>query len=240
MRGFKRKIGVFLLICSFIFLIWGINSNLTGNLIREYFNNNFMLIHLLGLILLIFGIILFLERKSLDAVIIPTGGYEKNIKRTKRAKDEEAKYYLISGYIDKNRSIKESQTADIYKELRKYGIKPSQMIIESRAKDSLDNVIYSLGKLKGLKIIGIVSYPKHLKRYEYIINKAKKEGIVDKDIEIVKIPTEENLKEKVYGVLGNIKERYKLRNGIEKAQKNKTGWFGKVIKKIIDSGATEE
>lgn len=218
----------------------GFKFNSTGNFIREYFNNNFMLIHLLGLILLVFGIILFLERKSLDAVIIPTGGYEKNIKRTKRAKDEEAKYYLISGYINKNRPIKESQTADIYRELRRYGIKPSQMIIESRAKDSLDNVIYSLGKLKGLKSIGIVSYPEHLKRFEYIINKAKKEGIVNKDIEIVKIPTKENLKEKVYGVLGNIKERYKLRNGIEKARHNKTGWFGEVIKKIIDSGATEE
>ena len=176
MRGPKKKIGIFLLICSFILLIWGINSNLTGNVISEYFSNTLTIIHILGLIFLLFGAVLFLERKSLDAVIIPTGHlYERNIKRAKRGSEEKAKYYIISGYLDKNKPVRESQTADIYNALIKYGINSSDIKIERRSKDSLENAIFSLNKLKGLKTIGIVSYPEHLKRFEYIINKAKKE-----------------------------------------------------------------
>jgi hypothetical protein len=60
MRGFKRNAGIFLLAFSFIFLIWGIDSNLTGNAVSEYFKNSFMIIHFLGLILLVFGIALFI------------------------------------------------------------------------------------------------------------------------------------------------------------------------------------
>jgi uncharacterized SAM-binding protein YcdF (DUF218 family) len=234
MYKFRRGGSIFLLIFSFILLFWGISSNLTGNVVLEYFNNNQMLIHILGLILFAFGIILFVERKSLDAVIIPTGDlYERNIKRAKRGSEEKAKYYIISGYLDKSKPVKESQTADIYKELIKYGINPSDVKIERRAKDSLENAIYSLNRLKGLKTVGIVSYPEHLKRFEYIINKAKNEGFVDKNIKIVKIPTEENLKEKFYGVLGNIKEKYRLRGGIKKAQENKSGFVGNILKKIF-------
>jgi uncharacterized SAM-binding protein YcdF (DUF218 family) len=240
MHNIKRKAGVFLLICSFILLTFGFNISLTGNFVSRYFSNNFILSHLIGLILLLLGAILFLQKTSLDAIIIPTGGEEKNLQRTKRGVEEKAKYYLISGYIDKNKPIKESQTAGIYNELRKYGIKPSEMKIESNAKDSLDNIVYSMKKLKGLKRIGIVSYPEHLKRFEYIINKAKKEGLVDEDVEIINIPTDQTSKEKVYGLLANIKEKYRLRNGIEKAKENKTGILGTMIKKVVDRGATEE
>ena len=228
MVNIKRRASIFLLICSFIFLTFEFKLSLTGNFINEYFSNNFVLPHLIGLILFIMGIIFFLQKTSLDAIIIPTGGDEKNIKRTKRAAEEKAKYYLISGYIDKNEHIKNSQTAGIYRELRKYGIKPSEIKIENKAKDSLDNIIYSMNKLKGMKRIGIVSYPEHLKKFEYIINKAKKEGVIDKEIE------------KVYGVLANMKERYRLRNGIETAKDNKTGLVGNLIKKIVDSGATQK
>ena len=119
MVNIKRRASIFLLICSFIFLTFEFKLSLTGNFINEYFSNNFVLPHLIGLILFIMGIIFFLQKTSLDAIIIPTGGDEKNIKRTKRAAEEKAKYYLISGYIDKNEHIKNSQTAGIYRELRK-------------------------------------------------------------------------------------------------------------------------
>lgn len=240
MRGLKRKIGIIVLIFSLVLLIWGVNFDLTGNFVKEYFKGGFELVHIFGLMLFLVGMILFAQRTSLDAVIIPTGGNEKNIQRAKKGAEEKGKYYLISGYIEKDKPIKESQTATIYTELRKYGVKPSEIKIENMAKDSLDNIIYSMNKLKGLKKIGIVSYPEHLKRFEYIINKAKKEGIIDKDIEIVEIPTEENMKEKMYGILANIKEKYRLRKGIENAKKNKTGVIGTMIKKIVDRGATEE
>lgn len=235
MANFKSKTGIFLLIFSLIFLIFGIKFNLTGNVILEYFNGKSLVLRVVGFILLFISILMLTGRRSLDAVIIPTGDlYERNIRRTKRGVEEKAKYYLISGYLDKDKPIKESQITDIYTELRKYGIKPSEIKIENKSKNTLENAIYSLNKLKGLKRIGIVSYPEHLKRFEYIINKAKKEGLVDEDIKIIKIPTKQTLKEGIYGVLGNIKEKYKLKGGIKRAQENKIGWFGKLIKKVLD------
>jgi len=240
MSSFRSKIGIFILICSFIFLIFGFNFNLTGSVIAEYFKEKYFIFRMAGFVSLFISILMLTERRDLDAImldaiIIPIGNkYKRNIRRAKKGAEEEAKYYVISGYRDKNRPIKESQTADIYRELRKYGIKPSEIKIESESRDTLENAMNSLNKLKGLKRIGIVSYPEHLKRFNYIINKAKKEGFIDEDIEIVNIPTEETFMEKAYGVVGNIEERYRLRNGIERAQKKKNSWVRKVVKKVLE------
>lgn len=235
MSNLKNKLSVILLICALIFLMVEIKFSLTGNVTSEYFGGKLFLIRIIGFVLLFISILMLTTNKSLDAVIIPTGDlYERNIRRAKKGVEKSAKYYLITGYIDKNKPVKESQIAEIYNELRKYGIKPSQMKIESESKDSLDNILYSLNKLKGLKRIGIVSYPEHLKRFEYIINKGKKEGIINKEIEFVEIPTEQNIKEKTYGILGNIKEKYRLRNGVEKAKYNKPSIIGRTIKKIME------
>jgi uncharacterized SAM-binding protein YcdF (DUF218 family) len=239
MQYFKDKIGLFLLVCAFIFLTFGCKLSFTGNSIQDYFSNNIFIPHIIGIILLFVSLLILTASKSLDAVIIPSGGFEKSVDRARIAGEKEAKYYLISGYIDKGKPIKESQAAAMYNELRKYGIKPSKMKIEGEAKDSLDNIIYSINKLKGLKKIGIVSYPEHLKRFEYIVNKAKKEGIIDEDVEIVKIPTKENAREKMYGIFGNIKEKYRLRKGINKTKEKKAGFFGQIMKKLIDPDSIE-
>jgi len=240
MSSFKNKMGIFILICSFIFLTLGFDFNLTGSVIAEYFKEKYLIFRMAGFVSLFISILMLTERKSLDttildAIIVPTGNKnERNITRAQVGAKEKAGYYVISGYSNKYKPIKESQTAEVYRELRKYGIKPSQMKIESESKDTLENAMNSLSKLKGLKRIGIVSYPKHLKRFDYIIDKAKKEGLIDEDIEIVNIPTEETLIEKAYGVVGNIEEKYRLRNGIEKAQKKKKSWIGDLIKKVLE------
>lgn len=240
MSQFRNKIGIFILVCSFIFLTFGFNFNLTGSVIAEYFKEKYFIFRMVGFVSLFISILMMTERRSLDitildAIIVPTGNKnERNITRAQVGAKEKAAYYVISGYRDKNKPMKESQTADVYRELRKYGIKPPEMKIESESINTLENAIDSLNKLKGLKRIGIVSYPQHLKRFNYIINKAKKEGLVDEDIEIVNIPTKETFMEKAYGVLGNIKERYRLRRGIEKAQKAKRSWIGDLIKKVLE------
>lgn len=169
----------------------------------------------------------------MDEIIVPTGDETSDIDRPKAASKVKADYFLISGYIDNNRPIKNQQTATIYRELRKKGITPEHMKIEGKSHDSLENALYSFEKLEGMKNIGISSYPMHLKRYKEIVKEMKKEGMISKDVHVTYIPTKESFNEKVYGILGLIKEKYRLRHGIKEAQKNKTGWFGNLIKKVV-------
>ena len=211
-----KKLGVFLLVVSLILLLIGFNVKITGQTIGG--GNFFSLFKILGISLFFISLLMLASKRTLDAIIIPLGpSYKEDIERTKRALKEYekkgTKYFVISGEKGKPK-LKESQS-NIYKELRKYGIKPSQMKIEGKSKNTLENVIYSLKKLKGVKDIGIVSYPKHHERFEYIINKAKKEGIIPGNIRIHKIKTKQTPKEWIYGTLANIKERYRLRKGIK-------------------------
>lgn len=230
----KKQIGVITLLLSIIFLSTGIKG-ITGNIIKEYFQETFLHLHFVGLILLFISIFLFISKKSLDAIIIPTAGRkEEDLERTKRAEKEKTEYYLISGEKEKDKQLKETSRAVIYKELRKYGIKPSQIKIEGKSGDTLENILYSLKKLKAVKKIGIASYPGHLKRFKYIINKAKDEGIIPADLKVTYFPTKETLNEKAYGLLALLKEKYKLRQGINKAKEHKTGWLGNSIKKVLE------
>jgi len=231
----KRLIGILLLVCSVVLMFFGFDFNITGNFVKNYFEGNFIFIHILGFVFLFVSVILLTSRKTLDAIIIPTGGETKeDIERASRAGKEKikVKYFIISGGRGAN-PLPESERANIYRELRRHGIKPSQIKIEGKSSDTLENVIYSLKKFKDFKKIGIVSYPQHLNRFEYIINKAKEEGIINKDVEIEKIPTKQTAKQFIYGILGNVKERYRLRYGIRKAEEGGVGKFENFIKKLI-------
>ncbi len=234
----KRLIWFLLLIMSLTAIFWKVNLNFTGSFIANYFSKP-ALIHVFGLIFLFISLILLMSRKSLDAIIIPIGAdIKEDIERAQRAgeyseKEGKTKYFVISGRRGTAPLPKSARYA-IYKELRRHGIKPSEMKIEGKSKDTLENAIYSLKKLKGAKEIGIVSYPQHLKRIEYIINKAKEEGIIDKELKIEKIPTKQTVNELFYGIIANLKEKYRLRHGIKEAEEHPTGKFGQFIKELID------
>ena len=235
----KRKIGILFLIVSLIFLFKKTNFNITGNFINNYFQRTFLFQHFLGLVLLVISMILLTSntKKSLEAIIVPTGVKKANIKRGKKAGENynvyKRQYFIISGAPEE--PLKKSGRASIYRELRKYGIKPLQMNIEGKSRDSLENVIYSLKKLrKNTKKISFVSSPWHVKKFKYIIEKAKQEGYVPKDLEVEYITTNQNIKDTLYGILALIKEKYKLRKGIDYALKHKTGKIGNLIKKLIN------
>ena len=208
-------------------------SNITGNIINENFDESFVPLNLIAVCFLFASILVFTSKKGLDAIIVPTGDEVSDVERPRTAAKVKSKYYLVSGYIDKRSPISEQQTATIYRELRRNGITPGHMKIEGKSHDSLENALYSFEKLKGMEEIGIVSYPLHLKRYEKIIDVMKEEGKLSKDMKIIYIPTKESFKNKIYGILGLIREKYRLRNGIKEAQKHKMGWFGNLIKGIV-------
>ena len=249
----KNKIGAIFLVLSLIFLLIPSSLNITDNVIAENISVVFNFFYILGLIFFSSSMIIFASRQNLDAIIIPTGGgewdsekkmYSQDRDRTQKAVEERDQlkkkgYFLISGYVPKGkenkRVYKGSQTQDIYRELRKYGIKPSEMRIEPQARNTIENVVYSLKKVKkrGGRDVGIVSYPGHLDRFEDIIERGKKEGIIDKNFEIHRIPTryKETPKEKAYEFGSRLLNRYKLRQGVKEALDSEDDPFVKFLKR---------
>ena len=214
----KWPLGFSFLIISAIFLIISFNPSLTGNVVGT--NTNAPYFYFISLVFFILSILIFVSRKTLDAILIPTGTPEADKRRTDRAVKEYigggSHVLMITGRIDQ--PVKTSQVYNIYKRLRSYGIKPGEMRVEGKSANTLENVLFSLEKLKkmGAHEVGIASNPTHLDRFEYVIKKAKEEGIVDKDFRVHRLPTSETFGEWAYGVLANLKYRYKLRKGLPK------------------------
>lgn len=233
----RTEKGSFFLIISIIFLLFSFTPTMTGAAIGTL--QSFSYLHIIGFAFFLISILIFATRQTLDAIIIPTGpSFEEDEERTERAVKEGTKlkdkgYYVISG--EKGlQELKHGQRYNIYKELRKSGIKPSQMIVEGDSRNTLENAVYSLRKLKDRDVrdVGIVSYPGHLDRFKDIIKQAQKEGIVDSKFKIHRIETDETLREKFYEFIHNIFRRYELKGGIKKALEAKL--VPSRIKRIVE------
>lgn len=214
----KRIIGLILFLLGIYFLINFGNFNFTGNVIS---NNNFVYLpNIIGVAFIFVSLILFVTRKGLDAIVIPTGGgefdekekmYSMDRDRAKKAVEhmgdlEKEGYFVISGYKGGNqKEISEGQSYSIYKFLRRHGIKPSQRMVEGKSHDTFENVIYTFKKIKKREQkegdekpwdVAFVSYPGHLERFEDFVARASKKGIVEEgDFKFHKIPTGKETKE---------------------------------------------
>ena len=187
--------------------------NFTGAFV-EKLEVSYNILSLLALASFIASVFLFLHRKSLDAIIIPTGTWEADIDRTKKALSEKDKlkengYFLISGYKGGGfEEMRKGQSYRMYKYLRDQGVLPSDIRIEGKSHDSEENVLYVLKKMKEMEEktgkekpldIAFVSSPAHLKRFEDFYEEAMKRGLADKkDFRFHKIETEGEGEEKGY------------------------------------------
>jgi len=226
----------FFLLGVIILIIFG-NFNLTGDVISDYINFSYIP-NVIALTLIFLSLILFMARKGIDAIVIPTGGgefdekegmYQMDRDRARTALEhggdlEKEGYFVISGYMGGNKKeISEGQSYSIYKFLRRHGIKPSQMMVEGKSHDTLQNVVYTLKKIKAREQkegdekpwdVAFVSYPGHLNRFEDFVKQAEKKGIVGQgDFIFHKIPTgEETLEERKYenNLLRKLKHLHKL------------------------------
>ncbi len=240
----KRGIGFLLFLGSIGMILFG-NFSITGGVIGQ--QTHILPISWIGICLLFVSLIILTSKNSLEAIVIPTGEKGENSRRARVGRNyysnPENQYFIISGGPGRNK-IDESERADIYRGLRDAGyggketgkeIKPSQMVIEGRSTDTLHNVLYSLEKLRpGTGQIDFVSYPLHLKKIEMIMDKAREEGLVPGGLKVSYIPTKQSISETVYGLLALVREKYRLRKGIKEAEKNNTGKFGNLIKKLIE------
>ena len=240
----KNRIGIIFLFIGFVFLLAPASFSITGNVIGGDFELYLNPAYILSLIFFIFSFIVFASRQSLDAIVIPTGGgewdpetdmYSQDRDRTQKAlrrKNRLGKegYFVVSGHRDPD--SKGGQSQSIYKYLREHGIKPSEMMIEGKSHDTLENVIYALKKIREREIkrhgrirrplkVAFVSYPEHLDRFEDFEKEAIKKGLIRKDdFEFHRIRTfpkgeerkEKRKKERDYegNTLRKLKHRYKL------------------------------
>jgi uncharacterized SAM-binding protein YcdF (DUF218 family) len=193
----KKKLGILLLILSFFLLFSGINTGtsiITGNVFGDYFQTQHLWGHVMGLIFLIAGAGLIAQNKGLEAIMIPTG--PTNYSVSQRAKEgarqyetDPSKLVVISGqFKEKGHEDKfiGSKSMEIYKEMRKAGVPKDHFIIEHDSYNTQQNILRTLDKLKDEKIKGItvITDERHGKRFEMMFNKAKKKGIISKDLEI--------------------------------------------------------
>jgi hypothetical protein len=239
-----RKVALIFFVLGTYFFFLNFSFSLTGAVVGtkiEFSDFNF-----LGLIILIGSLCLFVSRQGLDAILIPTGGREADKKRTDAAYEAGKKYssrfYLISGGVDFDKSDREKvrlkeedESKYISQLLLNHGVKADKIELEGKATDSVENILYSFDilKRKGAKEIGIVSSPTHLDRFTDIIRQGQREGKISRDFQIYRIETPETVQEKIYGFAANLAYRYRLRDGLKNARKNKTPKFIKKIGQLV-------
>ena len=173
--------------------------------------------------------------KSLESIIIPTGGMNPRInrKRTDVAISDyfermQRPYVLISGW--------DCASYSIYRDARKRGLVPSDFIIERRARDTLGNFLYSVEELKkrGINSVKIATNPTHYMRFRLFEKKARKEGIIDDDFIIEPDYTSESPGDFVYGILAYVKDYFRLKSaGSMKDAKNREKGTGAVFLKRL-------
>jgi hypothetical protein len=223
----NKVIGIIFLFLGIGMNILHLNKQITGFVINEtmLYSAHFYL----GFLLILGGIILILtSRTYLDAIIVPTEASTSRIRNKARVaseayKDRHARVIVASGGAMPYMGPKYKHEAHVvYEELRKAGILPGEIRVDGTSRDNLENILHSLKKLegKGAKDIGIVSYPAHLDRFDKIINKAKKEGIISKEVHFHRIETDQTLTETLWEIPARILTNYQLRKGIRSAKTN--------------------
>ncbi len=202
----KNQIGLFSLATALFLLFSPIVFKFTGYFVNDSLYN-FSIKNIILILFLVASFVVLVIKSGLDVLVIPTGpDHQENVERADRAikeyKKNGAKYFLISGKIADDRILKNSRRADIYRRLRKAGIKPKQMKIEGKSSNTIENILYTLDKLSkedGPLKVGFVSYPGHLRRMKDIYDKAVKENMVDPErIQFEKVETAETPEERAY------------------------------------------
>ncbi len=236
-----------LLIGGLGFLFFSVNVTFTGAIIGTSLQVSNMFLFILSLIALLGALLSYASDRALESLVIPTGGSpnieEKRLETAMKqyGREEPKPYILVTGRIDRNKYGRPSRSSQyrLYSELRKkYGLKPSDMIIEGQSKDTLENFLYSIKKLqkKGINKIKIATNPTQFWRFRMFEKRAKKEGLIDKSFEMEPLYTEESGREFIYGILAYIKDssRLAVAGSLEKADNYKEGTFGENLKKSLE------
>ena len=191
------------------------------------------------------AMILMTGKVSLDAILIPCSNEEGlTRKRAKRAVKAHTEYpgalIVASGGDTPGLNPNYSSEAHIaYEELRKAGIKPKYMKMETHSKDSIDNIKLSLKKIPGARKLGIVSNVHQIERLEKIIEKGKEEGAIPKDLQVYGIKTHESLKERIYEFPASLLTDHILKTRGYSGKGLPEGKFKKAINYLLKLGKSD-
>ena len=244
-----KKLPFVLLFAGFVFLFLSIDITFTGAVVGTDIQIKNTLFFIFSLTFFIISLLLFVANKSLEALVIPTGTLEASKRRVETDMRsyintrEPKPYVFVSGEINRDeggRPKKESQQYLIYKELRKhYGLKPSDLIIEGKSRDTLENFLYLIKKMKrkGINHMKIATNPSQYWRFKLFEREAKREGLVDDSFEVEPIYTSETPREFVYGVVAYAKDYFRVKSAgcLEKAEEQRTGSFGNFLKNVLNT-----
>lgn len=238
----KRLALIFLLIGVFL-LLFSANGIFTGAFIGADIKISNTPLLFFSLVFFIASAVLYLSHKSLEAIVIPIGPDSKTDK--KRLDTAMGSYsgdnslVLVTGVIhrdERERPLKSTQQYSIYKELReRYGLTPKEMIIEGKSRDTLENFLYSIDRLKKKRVdrIKIVTNPTQYWRFKLFEKEAKKEGLIEDSFKIEPLYTSETLGEYFYGILAYIKDYFRVKSAgsLEKAAGKKRPKLGNLLKR---------
>ena len=205
-----KKLPLILLFTGFVFLFLSVEVTFTGAAIGTNIKIMNGLFFILGLTFLIGSLVFLTKSDGLEYLVIPTGWEEPRIEKAKEELDRH-KYdkIVITGHVNKGES-KGSHRQFYYNELRKYGIKPKQMMVLDGI-DSEEDILY-LGKfVKPGDTLYFDTFPLHFQEYKLLVDKAKRDGKFPKRVKLKNLKISQGFKEFVYGVAGSTEELVKRR-----------------------------
>jgi uncharacterized SAM-binding protein YcdF (DUF218 family) len=193
----SKKIAFLFLFISLILILIGVDFNITGNFINNYFVGRFSILHFIGLFLFVSSLIVLVSKK-LEAIVVPTGpSYEADRQRAegglRKYHEDNSRLVIISGEVNEKNGERKfigSQPMKIYKQMRKQGVPRDHFIFESHSHNTQENVRYiceEMDKIKDKKDITniiIVTDEHHAKRFKMLFNKSKKYGLAPKSLKI--------------------------------------------------------
>jgi len=173
------------------------NLSLTANVVNVNIHG-FGFADFIGILFLSFALVFLVVGKGIESVVmVPTGPMFADRERTAVAvrdyqdrKSNNPEYVLISGEVnnrdERGRATSRSQPIGIYKQLRKSGVPREEIMFEPDSADTLQNFIYTLGKMKkkGLHDLRIATDKWQYKRFQYYLDRARTEGLVGGDFKM--------------------------------------------------------
>lgn len=139
---------------------------------------------------------------KLDAIIILGTPVEKDlIDNTRRAVEVGerigTRIYVGTGVAVDLPGECRSQAQVAGSELKRLGIEEGRIILEGGSRNTVENLLYSLGMIDGTEI-GLCSNPRHLDRTGVIIGRGRRGGVISRDLNFYRIDANLRFLESVY------------------------------------------
>ncbi|GEM_PF-6167013 len=186
-RKEKLSLGILSLIMSLFLFLWGNNATFLGASIGI---KNFTPIPYVSLVIFAVGFFLIMTRqKSLEAIMVPTGSggkidEQRALVGAKVYHEHPDSLVIISGIV-KGKFLG-SQSAGIYKTLRRAGVPRGHIEIEGKSKDTLENVRCASKILtdEGVQRLYVATDKDHARRIGMLFQTAKSEGLVPESLKV--------------------------------------------------------